>query len=69
MERDVEQMLQDLEAKVADLRTDAGRVVEALRDDFKRASAASFIIDRLDLVTAAIKDVEDYPATDTSTPQ
>ena len=64
MERDVKQMLQDLGAKVAALRTEASEIVAALRHDFKRASAASFIIDRLDLVAEAIKDVEDYPAAD-----
>lgn len=66
MDRDVKQMLQDLGAKVEALRSDAYDVVEALHDDHKRADAASYIIDRLDLVTAAIGDVLSYPAASSS---
>ena len=69
MERDVNQMLQALAAKVADLRADACEIVDALRSDYKRASAASIIADRLDLVASTIQDVVDYPASSASTPQ
>lgn len=66
MDQDVKQMLQTLQGKVEALRSDAYDVVEALHDDHKRADAASYIIDRLDLVTAAIGDVLSYPAASTN---
>lgn len=67
MDTKVKTQLQALASKVEDLRQEAGGIIDALADDYKRASAASFIVDRLDLVKATILDVLDYPDSSTST--
>jgi len=69
MNTEAHAQLQALEAKVDDLRQDAYKIIDALADDFKRQSAATLIVDRLDLVKVAIQDVVDYPDGDTSTRQ
>lgn len=61
MNTEAHAQLQALEAKVDDLRQDAYKIIDALADDFKRQSAATLIVDRLDLVKVAIQDVVDYP--------
>lgn len=69
MNTEAHAQLQALEAKVDDLRQDAYKIIDAMADDFKRQSAATLIVDRLDLVKVAIQDVVDYPDGDTSTRQ
>lgn len=69
MNTEAHAQLQALEVKVDDLRQDAYKIIDALADDFKRQSAATLIVDRLDLVKVAIQDVVDYPDGDTSTRQ
>ena len=53
-------MLQALAVKVEALRSEAYDVVDALREDPRRAAKASYIIDRLDLVKEAIEGALEY---------
>lgn len=61
MDAQVHEQLQALASKVEGLRQDAYKIIDGLADDYKRQSAATFIVDRLDLLKAAIQDVVDYP--------
>lgn len=66
MKADVYKDLEDLAGQVDALKTTAYRIVDAL-DDYRHKSVATYIVDRLDLVKAAIKDAQDWPTADAST--
>lgn len=64
MKDETRRRLRDLLEQVDALRAVAYDIADEL-EDAKQANAATFIVDRLDLVKTAIQDVENWPTTGT----
>ena len=58
MYEEIEVALEDLTGKVDALRDEVYRIVDALGQGTRRGQAATYIVDRLDLVKETIRDVQ-----------